>query len=229
MAHSDRYWQQAFLLVFLLLAITVGKAQNVRGGAGFLYFGPSQWPGASSAIEQLSPSASAMGRDQYVLIGGEVYGRYNRWLAGLGVSALANKRIETLPSGSSAESSASNAHIWFGWVAWQTKRTKLYPSVGPGINSFNINTTTTSGKLTTYAINGFSTDIALTFDWVVLGNNPDKALCAGPMLSLRAGYRLTTASARWHGPTTLVATRYAPNGFFVTLGIGGGGFRARAK
>lgn len=216
------------LLLGLLLPLPC-VGQSVWGGAGFFYGGQSAWPGFANAIQQVSNTSGILSDDQYRILGAEIYVRRNRWLVGAGVSALVNKRVLELVSQSTIESSASNAHLWLGWVAWQTKRVKLYPSLGPGLSSFNINSTTSSGTLTTHVLDGFSTDIDLTVDWLVLKSGTDPTVRAGPMLSLRVGYRRTTASTEWHGDrngaTLLTPIRYGPHGFFVTLGIGGGGFR----
>ncbi|MVM39390.1 hypothetical protein GO730_20440 [Spirosoma sp. HMF3257] len=217
-----------FLVVLLLLPIA-GAGQAIRGGAGFFYGGIGIWPGAATAIQQLSKLAESPGNDQYRMLGAEIYGRRNRWLFGAGASAFINKRVQDAPTQTVIESSASNAHIWIGWIAWHTKRTKLYPIVGPGINSFNVNSTLPGGVPTTYVLDGLATDIGLTIDWLVLKTGSDPNLYAGPMLSIRAGYRLSTASNEWHGDrngaTIVSPVRYSPQGFFLTLGIGGGGFR----
>lgn len=214
----------------LLFFVTIGaQGQPLRGGAGFLYGGPSLWPGAANAIQTVSKATGNPGNDQYLLVGGEAYVRQNRWLFGVNASALINKRIQNPTTLASLESSASNLHVWVGWIVWGTNRAKLYPSVGPGLNSFNVNATTATGVARTYALDGFATDLGLTFDWLVLKAQAGPGLYAGPMVSLRVGYRLTTASAEWHGDqngtTLLLADRYAPRGFYLTLGIGGGGFR----
>lgn len=213
------------LLCLLLLPI-VGAGQSTRGGAVFLQGGPSVWPGSASVIQQVSNAPGLPGSDRYTMIGGEGYLRRNRWLAGINVSTLANKRIQDVATQSIIESSASNVHIWVGWVAWQTNWLKLYPSLGPGFNSFNVNSTTANGTTTIRVLDGFATDLSLTFDWLL--QNPDADPSFAPMVSVRAGYRLTTASAEWHGDhngtTTLLATRYTPQGFYLTVGIGGGIF-----
>lgn len=220
--------RKIYCLLLLLLFHTAGRGQGVRGGAGYFYGGQSAWPGFANAIQQVSNAATAPGDDQYRMLGVEVYVRRNRWLVGAGASALVNKRFLDIASQRTIESSASTAHIWLGWVAWQTARSTLYPSLGPGLTSFNINSATPAGTLTTHVLDGFSTDVGLTVDWLVLKSG-DPVLQAGPMLSLRIGYRLTTASTVWHGDhsgaTLLTPVRYNPYGFFVTLGVGGGGFR----
>ena len=79
------------------------------------------------------------------------------------------------------------------------------------------------------SLHGFATDIGLTFDWLATKPAGDPMLLAGPMVSVRVGYRRTTTSAEWHGDTNILTTaspiRYAPHSFYVTLGIGGGSFR----
>ncbi len=226
--------QTARFIVFALLLIPfTNSAQSIRGGAGFLFGGQSVWPGSANAVQQQSGSLGLTGTNQYALFGAETYFRSNRWLFGINASALVNKPVAVVGTQPRVESSASNAHLWVGWVAWQSKRAKLYPSLGPGINSFNINSTRTSSTMTTMTLDGFSTDFNLTFDWLTIKPHIDPTLMAGPMLSIRAGYRLTTGSAEWHGdghsttPTTLSPNRYAPHGFYLTLGVGGGGFRQR--
>ncbi|QIP15116.1 hypothetical protein G8759_22070 [Spirosoma aureum] len=212
----------------MLLLQTAGWGQGIWGGAGFFYGGQSIWPGFANAIQQASKTTGLVNDDRYCILGVEMYVRRNRWIVGAGASALVNKRVQDMLSQSTIESSASNAHIWIGWVAWQTKRLKLYPSLGPGLSSFTSNSTTSTGVLTTNVLDGFSTDVGLTFDWFVF-KTTDPTLQAGPMLSLRAGYRLTTASNEWHGDqhgaTIVTPIRYGPHGFFITLGVGGGGFR----
>jgi hypothetical protein len=221
------------LMAYLLLLLGPAAAwcQSVQGGAGFLYAGQSVWPGAASAIYEASSPAPRLANDRYVLIGAEAYYRRNRWLVGINASALANKRADDAVTQTTIESSASNVHLWAGWVAWQTKRAKLYPFLGPGINSINVNSTAANGTTTIYVLDGFATDLGLTLDWFVLKADTEPTLHAGTLLSLRAGYRLTTASAEWHndqaGPSRLVPSRFSPHGFYVTLGIGGGGFRSR--
>ncbi|WP_461113147.1 hypothetical protein [Spirosoma jeollabukense] len=208
---------------------TQGRGQRIWGGAGFFQGGQSVWPGFANAIQQVNKTDKTLSDNQYCILGAEIYARRNRWLVGAGVSALVNKRVLDVVSQTTIESSASNAHIWLGWVVWQTRRVKLYPSLGPGLSSFNINSTTSSGTLTTHVLDGISTDIGLTVDWLVLKSGTDPTLQAGPILSLRAGYRRMTASTEWHGDqqgaTLLTPMRYVPYGFFVTLGVGGGGFR----
>ncbi|GAB3644167.1 alpha/beta fold hydrolase [Spirosoma arcticum] len=82
----------------------------------------------------------------------------------------------------------------------------------------------------TRVLDGFATDIGLSFDWLIGKWNVVPTSFA-PMLSAPAGYRLTTASAKWHGDrggtTTLLPTRYTPQGFHMTVGIGGGAFHHR--
>ncbi|MCY7360049.1 MAG: hypothetical protein LH609_21870 [Rudanella sp.] len=190
--------QTLSLLLILLLYSFITWAQPIRGGAGFLYGGQIVLPGSARMVQQQSQTV-VPGNDQYALFGAETYVRVNRWLVGLNVSALVNKPGSAAGSQPRIESSASNAHIWVGWVAWQSKRAKLYPSLGPGINAFNINATKANGAVTTTSLDGFSTDIGLTFDWLVAKPAADPMLLAGPMLSVRAGYRRTTASAEWHG------------------------------
>lgn len=217
--------------LYLLCCPPAGWCQSVRGGAGFLYAGQSVWPGAASAMYDASQPAPRLANDRYVLIGAEAYYRRDRWLLGINASALANKRVDDPAAQTTIESSASNVHLWVGWVAWQTRRTKLYPSLGPGINSMNVNRTAANGTTTIYVLDGFATDLGLTLDWFVLKADTELTLHAGTLLSLRAGYRLTTASAEWHsdhtGPARLAPSRFSPHGFYVTLGIGGGGFRSR--
>lgn len=217
----------AHSLLLLLLLPIVGAGQSIRGGAVFLQGGPGVWPGSASVIQQVS---NIPGNDRYTMIGGEGYVRRNRWLVGVSVSALANKQIQDAATQSTVESAVSNIHVWVGWVAWRTNRVKLYPSLGPGLNSFNVNSTTASGTTTTRVLDGFATDIGLTFDWLMGKSNVVPASFA-PMLSVRAGYRMTTSSAEWHGDrngaTTLLLTRYTPQGFYLTVGIGGGAFHRR--
>jgi hypothetical protein len=217
--------------LLLLLWPVAAWSQSVQGGAGFLYAGQSIWPGAASAIHEVSKPAPLLPNDRYTMIGAEAYYRRNRWLVGINASALANKQSQATGTPTTIESSASNVHLWIGWVAWQTKRTKLYPCFGPGINSVNVNTTAANGTTTIYVLDGFATDIGLTVDWFALKADTEPTLHAGTLLSLRAGYRLTTASAEWHsdhsGTSLLTPTRFSPHGFYLTLGIGGGGFRSR--
>lgn len=153
----------------------------------------------------------------------------NRWLFGINASALVNKAVLAASTQPRVESSASNAHLWVGWVTWQSKRAKLYPSLGPGLNSFNINSTKAGGTTTTMTLDGFSATFGLTFDWLTTKPLIDPTLMAGPMLSIRADYRLITGSAELHGdsatPTIVSSNRYAPHGFYITLGVGG--FRQR--
>jgi hypothetical protein len=224
--------QTARFIVFALLLIPLtNSAQSIRGGAGFLFGGQSVWPGSANAVQQQSGSLGLTGTNQYALFGAETYFRSNRWLFGINASALVNKPIAVVGTQPRIESSASNAHLWVGWVAWQSKRAKLYPSLGPGINSFNINSTKSGRTPTTMTLDGFSTDFALTFDWLTTKPLIDQILMAGPMLSMRVGYRLTTGSAEWHSdsttPTIVSPNRYVPRGFYITLGVGGGGFRQR--
>ncbi|GAB4006251.1 hypothetical protein GCM10028808_07840 [Spirosoma migulaei] len=217
----------SLLLVFLLPMLSMG--QSVRGGAGFFYGGLGVWPGAANAVQRVSNTADPLGNDLYRMLGAEIYGRRNRWLVGAGVSAFINQRVQDVSAQTAIESSASNAHIWVGWIVWHTKRTKLYPIVAPGINSFNVNSTPTGGLTTTHTLDGFATDVGITIDWLVLKTGSDPTLYAGPMLRIRAGYRLASASNEWHGDrsgsTILLPVTYSPHGFFLTLGIGGGGFR----
>lgn len=212
-----------------LLLPYAGLTQSIRGGAGFFYGGQSVWPGFDSVIQQVSKSTGELGNDQYRILGVEAYYRRNNWLLGVNTSAFVNKQRQDASSQIVIQSSASNAHIWLGWIAWHTKRAKLYPSLGPGLNSFNINLRDANGALNTYVLNGFATDLALTFDWIAIRSTTNPSLYTGPMLSIKAGYRLTVASDEWHpdtkGATSLSPIRYAPYGFFFTLGIGGGGFR----
>ncbi|MFD2935171.1 hypothetical protein [Spirosoma flavum] len=219
------------LLLFLIPCVGIG--QSIRGGAIFLQGGQSVWPGLAQVIQQVNhaPSPmSPMGNDRYVMLGAEGYFRLNRWVAGINVSTLANQRLQDVATQSVIESSASNVHLWVGWIAWQTNRAKLYPSLGPGLNSFNVNSTTASGTMTTHVLDGFATDISLSFDWLIMKSDAVPTLFA-PMLSVRAGYRLTTASAEWHGDrngaTMLLPTRYTPQGFYLTVGLGGGVFHQR--
>lgn len=217
------------LLLMLLLPI-VGVGQSIRGGAVFLQAGPSVWPGSARVIQQVNNIPGAPGNDWYTMINGEGYVRRNRWLVGVSVSALANKQIRDAATQSTVESAASNVRVWVGWVAWRTNRAKLYPSLGPGLNSFNVNLTTASGTTTTRVLDGFATDIGLTFDWLI-GKSAVVPVSFAPMLSVRAGYRLITSSAEWHGDhngtTTLLPTRYMPQGFYLVVGIGGGAFHHR--
>ena len=220
----------AHSLFLMLLLPIVGTGQSIRGGAAFLQGGPSVWPGSASVIQQVENTSGLLGNDWYTMMSGEGYLRRNRWLVGINLSTLTNKRIQDVATQSTVESSASNVHVWVGWIAWRTNRAKLYPSLGPGLNSFNVNSTTASGTTTTRVLDGFATDIGLSFDWLVLKSDAVPTLFA-PMLSVRAGYRLTTASAEWHGgrngTTMLLPTRYTPQGFFLTVGIGGGVFNHR--
>jgi hypothetical protein len=222
---------RSYLPALLLLWPVAVWGQSMQGGAAFLYGGQSVWPGSAAAIRQVSNTPETRASNQYTLVGAEAYYRRNRWLFGVNISAFANKRIQDAATRTTIESSASNAHIWLGWVAWQTRRTKLYPSIGSGFNSFNVNSTADNGTLITYVLDGFATDLGLTFDWFVAKSDTDPTLHAGPLLSLRAGYRLTTASATWHndrtGTAILSADRFSPHGFYLTLGVGGGGFRSR--
>ncbi|GAB4048903.1 hypothetical protein GCM10028810_37220 [Spirosoma litoris] len=197
----------------------------VWGGAGFFYGGRSVWPGAANAVQQVSTTAGDLGTDVYSSVGAEIYVRRLRWLFGAGASALATKRLQDRASQLSVESSASNAHAWVGWVSWQSKRAKLYPGIGPGINSFTVDLTTPGNTATMYAVTGFATDISLTYDWLVLKSGTGSTLQAGPMLSIRVGYRLTTATANWQTDQNRSPVHYTPQCFFVTLGLGGGGFR----
>ncbi len=216
------------LLLFLLPY--AGPGQSMRGGAISLQGGQSVWPGSAQVIQQVNQTPGPMGHDRYVMLGAEGYYRLNRWVAGINVSTLANQRLQDVATQSVIESSASNVHLWVGWIAWQTNRAKLYPSLGPGLNSFNVNSTTASGIMTTHMLDGFATDISLSFDWLMMKSDAVPTLFA-PMLSVRAGYRLTTASAEWHsdrnGVTTLLPTRYTPQGFYLTVGLGGGVFHRR--
>ncbi|GAB3949608.1 hypothetical protein GCM10028805_26140 [Spirosoma harenae] len=216
------------MILWILLPIPL-VGQSVWGGAGFFYGGLSVWPGFESAIQQVSNTAETLGNQQYRNLGAEMYVRRNRLLVGAGVSALVTKRVWDVASQTTIESSASNVHCWVGWVAWQTSRSKLYPSVAPGLSSFSINSTASAGLLTTHVLDSFSVDVGLTYDWLVLKSGYDPKLQAGPMLSLRIGYRLTTPSNEWHGDrngaSLLTPIRYNPYGFFFTLGVGGGGFR----
>ena len=222
---------QSCWLLLLLLWPVAARSQSIQGGAGFLYAGQSVWPGAASAIYEVSKPTARLTSDRYTMIGAEAYYRRNRWLVGINASALANKQSQDTGTPTTIESSASNVHLWVGWVAWQTHRTKLYPWFGPGINSVNVNATAANGTTTIYVLDGFATDIGLTVDWMALKADTEPTIHAGTWLSLRAGYRLTTASAEWHSghasTSLFVPTRFAPHGFYVTLGLGGGGFRSR--
>jgi len=206
-------------------------AQSVRGGSGFFYGGHSVWPGLLNAVRLSQPTVPISGNDYYIVLGAEIQYRTDRWLIGGTASALVNKQLSGVNTHPELVAAVSNAHLWIGRIVWNSKRARLYPSLGPGLNSVNVNSTAADGTLTIHVLDGFSTDLCLTFDWLIDIADEDPTLTAGPMLSLRAGYRLTTASAEWHGdqqtPTTLSPSRYTPYGFYVTLGFGGGGFRRR--
>ena len=219
------------ILILLLWLPLTSLGQPVRGWAGFLFGGQSVWPGSAHAVQQQSQLFQTVGHDRYTLFGAEAYFRINNWLVGVNASALVNQRASGAGVYPVIESSASNAHLWVGWVAWQSKRAKVYPSIGPGVNSFNINSTRNNGSIATAALDGFAIDFGCTFDWQVIQPTTNITISEGPMLSVRAGYRLTTGSKEWHGdgtkPTTISPSRYAPRGFYITLGVGMGGFRHR--
>jgi hypothetical protein len=81
-----------------------------------------------------------------------------------------------------------------------------------------------------YNIGGFSTDAALTHNWLLSGGGSDTGLRAGPMLSIRAGYRLNMALGAWQreqNSTSVPPVRYTPHGFYLTVGVSVGSFRTR--
>lgn len=219
------------ILLFALLLSSTAWGQSTKGWAGFLFGGQSVWPGSAQAVQQQSQLLKTVGHDRYTLFGAEAYFRLNRWLVGANASALVNQRASAAGVYPTVESSASNAHLWVGWVVWQSKRAKIYPSIGPGINAFNINSTRNDGSISTASLDGFATDFGCTFDWQATKATTERDISEGPMLSVRAGYRLTTGSREWHGDSnlfsTLAPTRYGPHGFYITLGVGMGGFRHR--
>lgn len=56
-------------VMLLRLLMNAAQAQRVQGGAGFLYLGASQWPGASAVIHQLNQGVDPASSNQYTLIG----------------------------------------------------------------------------------------------------------------------------------------------------------------
>lgn len=205
------------------------RAQSyIHGGAGFLYGGKTIWPGLAGAVGQQVGQSSAGSSDRYTVLGANAYYRADRWLFGVDASALVNT---SLPA-ASVEYSASSAYGWIGWIVWENNRFTVYPSVGPGYNSLAITQTSYSTETKTRTLTGFSTDLGVTLSGFVFKSAITPPLSAGTLISVRAGYRFTNASSRWQGDQiggpVPDANPYAAHGFYLTLGIGGGGFRRRA-
>lgn len=218
-------------LMSLLLHCTptpIRAQAYIHGGAGFLYGGKTIWPGLSAVVGQQVGQRPALRSDRYTVLGANAYYRADCWLFGVDASALVN----TLLPATSVEYSASSAYGWLGWVAWENNRFTLYPSAGPGYNALAITQTTNNGVPKTRTLTGFSTDLGVTLSGFVFKSAVAPPLSAGTLLSVRVGYRFTRASSRWQGDwigvPASVAAPYAAHGFYLTLGLGGGGFRRRA-
>ena len=106
----------------------------------------------------------------------------------------------------------------------------IYPSLGIGIASLDINTYNTKDELIdnlkSHLINNTSFDLGINADFI-MKKKADSPGYLSMISGLRAGYRLSVKNKAWKdfdGNKLYNMPSYAQNGFYITLAIGYGIF-----
>jgi len=229
-------WYRLLGLVFVLFFATNIRAQKVTdGGSGGFLIGYRQMDvaGFQAFLPDIAPDLN----NSFLLLGGEGYSMFNRFIVGGKGYFLGGSRVSwTGPADNFEGRLAGGAGFFnFGYAVVNQQRLLVFPLIGIGGGGMTLTSTldedvdfddvVTNGTgvlpLETNVSNGsFLLDFELGADFFPFRKD------YGLKLGLRAGYTLALRRDRWdysggeirNGPDGNVG------GFHVSLTVGGGGF-----
>lgn len=228
-----------FIVLFAVVLISTSAfAQNKIGfgGAGFFNLGYTNMN--TSALSNKLGSEWPNFSNNGIYIGGSGYGVLgNIVLGGSGGTSYfeVGNTFDSRLTGQTHRYNINGASGEFtvGYVAWQRSKYFLYPYLGIGGYMLNLswhdrraeNYRDGSSMLTNFggkvAIDCFTTTLGISLDYVW-----------GLAWQVKAGYRIGLPSDRWiylDNTNMSNAPSVGQNGFFITLGIGGGGIGFTSK
>jgi hypothetical protein len=181
-----------YTLLFLsLISIAKSDAQKMDGLAAFVKSGIYSLSTSSSALNKIAPAGFNLQYTSFATLGGEGYYRSNKTILMLdGNIGLENSMVNA-SSGVKLYSEAIFAKT--GWIIKEKKHYWVYPAIGMGIASLNLNSydkkNELAGNLQSHLINNASVDVGINADFIFkkIANSDGRSMITG----LRAGYRLS--------------------------------------
>jgi hypothetical protein len=214
------------LLLLSIATISSPDAQQTNGLAAFVKSG--LYSLSSSALNKIAPAGFNLKHNTSVTLGAEGYYRGNKMLFILdGNVGLENSKV----IGSQAVKLYSESIFGkAGWVIKEKKHYWIYPSIGIGIASLEVNMYDEKNELVnnlgSHLINNASVEVGINADFI-FKKTADPIVNVSMLSGLRAGYRLSVKNKTWRnfdGNKIYGMPSYAQNGFYVTLAIGYGVF-----
>jgi hypothetical protein len=219
------------MLYLLLFATTINIANaQIKGGAGFFKTGYLFAPGSSAVINKILSSNSGATSNSYMIIGIEGYYRTGKSIISWDGYA-AQQAVYSLNKNFSIEPFITSAQVKLGRIVKENRQYWLYPSVGLGAAAMTLYPSANAIKSTVSNVTPTlltpSLDIGINGDIFIEKVLAGEKRYGGSMLGIRAGYRISAKSSNWtdgHSNTLVNMPTYSNNCFYVTVGIGAGGF-----
>jgi hypothetical protein len=226
---------KAKILFVMILAFATSagvQAQTFKGGAGFLKVGYANHTGSALVLNEITPEGMTGFSNSFYGVGAEGYFRTGRAIIALEGSVGAQNRQSV--GNKYGEAYAGTGHARFGWVILEGTQYWLYPSIGSGSAVLGITTydkvNGENENLRNTLLYTPSLDIGLNGDFLTGKVTEGSNRFGGLLLGLRAGYHLSPKSNNWRDEDWN-RVRNFPNynnrGFYVSLTVGGGGFRRK--
>jgi len=217
--------KKIYTVLFLyLISIARLDAQQMDGLAAFVKSGVYS---LSSSLNEIAPPGFNLPYTTFASLGGEGYYRNNKTLFILdGNIGLENSKI-IASRGVKLYSQTIFAKA--GWIIKEKKHYWIYPTIGIGIASLNMNTCNKKNdfadNLQSHLIDNALVDLGINADFIFkkIANPQGQSMISG----LRAGCRLSVKNKAWRGFDGNKLDNlpyYAQNGFYISLAIGYGIF-----
>jgi hypothetical protein len=218
-----------FYLLLVAMSISTVTAQ-IKGGAVFFKTGYLNARGSSTILGKINPEGATDFTNHYTLTGIEAYYRSGKFIITWeGYSA--QQTYYSLGANYCIEPFIGITQFKLGRVIKENKQSWLYPSVGIGTSAFFLypygQVNEKGSNLQKLTLVTPSIDVGINEDIFLTRINPAEKKYGGMLLALRAGYRFSFASNAWRDNNwnkVYNMPSYFNNGFYLTVGIGGGSF-----
>jgi hypothetical protein len=216
------------LILLCGLIISVSSNAQTKGSAVVLRVGYAHTRGAEKLYTNLTGEAITGFKDNFSLLGIEIYHRRNKWVAALEATAGAQK---ARPNGIYSLKPYNNAaHARIGYVVYEGKEWWFYPSAGIGVSMISLSQREKllgkTTKIDDVHLYSPSFDFGLNLDLQTTKERSQQKRTGGLVLGIRAGYRFSIESSAWRNRSgeRLNAAKFRNNSYYLTLVAGGGLF-----
>jgi hypothetical protein len=219
------------LILLCGLIVSVSSNAQTKGTAVVLRGGYAHTRGAEELYTNLTGEAVTGFKDNFSLLGIEVYHRRNKWVTALEATAGAQK---ARPNGIySLKPYNSAAHARLGYIVYEGKEWWLYPSAGIGASRISLSEREKilgkTSKIDDVHLNSPSFNFGLNLDFLTTKETKEQKRAGGLILGLRAGYRFSPKNSTWENSDGVrqYEAGFRNNSYYATLVTGGGLFKSK--